>query len=276
MFVGGLPDPFIYPLQSSSKSIGEPINLDIYTQVSLPKVSGQSTVVILIYGQSLPSNYVNSNYTVTQSNSHMFNPINGGMYRTKEPIVGTNGGRYGYPGVITGNATSRLGDLLIAAGAYDRVILCNICAGGTTSARWANGDCTDRLRVAGKRMVSLGIEPDFVIRDQGTSDTNNSVPAATFTANIRTEVEVLRSVGVDAPVLVNKSAWNGSASVGTTAYNNIRTGVDNALSSGLGIYAGFDTDTIGASSRFDGIHFNSTGASTFATGLKNLIVGFTP
>lgn len=272
--LGSAPDPFLWQIRSPSPNVGEPVNLDIYEQVYSGLVQGENTAVILIYGQSLPSNYVNSSYTVLQAKNHMFNPINGGVYKTKEPVVGCNGGRYGYSGVITGNATARIGDLLIAAGLYDRVIICNICAGGTSSTQWATGDCKQRLEKAGARLIACGLPPTFVIRDQSTTDTAAGTPAATMTANIGLEVATLRGVGVTAPIFLNLSAWNGAASVGTPAYNAVRTGITNAVDEENEVYLGFDTDTIGSGGRFDDIHFNSTGASTWATGIKDMIAAF--
>jgi hypothetical protein len=279
--LGSAPDPYAFPLRAPTGAFGEQLDLSTYTQVATALTPGESTAIIGVYGQSNAANFVASSYTVTQSRSHQMNPLDGGVYLMKEPVLGCNGGRKGLGGT-EGNWVSRLGDKLIAAGKYQRVIICNVAVGGTRSSQWArpdgsggiSGDCNQRLQAMCNRMKAA-YTPTMIIRHQGESDATDGFSAAQVTANIRSEVETIRSCGVTAPVLVCNVGYFSTASVGTTAVNNVRTGQTNALSSDLGIYAGIDTDIYGASYRDAGdLHWNATGADAVATAMKNRIVAF--
>lgn len=272
-------DAFYYPLRTAGGiiGIGEPVDLDIYERVSPRLVPGERTMVLLDWGQSNTTNYVNSSYVPTQARNHMLDPITGAMFKTKEPIVGCNGGRYGYPGVITGNCMSRIGDKLILAGVIDRFILLDVAAGGTSSTQWAaGGDCNTRLVTAFNRLKELGLlQAQYVLgnRHQGETDVQNGYSAPTVTANIISETSTLRNLGFPGIMLIDHVAYNGAASVGTAAYNAVRAGQLAACSPAYNTVLGPDSDSLGSTYRqADDLHWNATGADAFSTLLRNSIM----
>lgn len=267
-------DFFPFKRRGGFVGVGEPVNTDIYTQVS-PKLNpGERTCVILAYGQSNITNYCDGNYTVTNTKSHMLDPITGAMFQTKEPMVGCNGGLYGFPGAITGNCLSRLGDLLIASGRYDRVILCNVGAGGTSSSQWAaGGDCNPRLVTAIRRLKSLGLTVNFVLRHQGESDTTQNIPYSTVISNIRSEVSTIRAEGVNASVIVCGVGYAGPTTYNTASYFNVRAAQLAACSAELGIYYGPDTDNFREGYRqSDNLHWNAAGATAVCGAISSFIL----
>lgn len=268
--VGSTPDPFTLDYRAPGAGVSEPYNMDIYTQVYGGLVSGETTGVFLIYGQSNVGNYVDATYSPSQAKNHMLNIFNGGVYRTKEPVVGCNGGVYGSP-YSTGNLTARLGDLLIAAGTYQRVIICNISAGGTSSLQWADGgNCNNRLKVAARRLAALGLPITRVIRHQGEQDTIMGYSSAQIKTNIWSEVDTLRNEGVTARVMVCHVSYTSGATSAT-----VRQGQSDSVDVTRKIFLGPDSDALtsgGGNRQADNVHFNSTGAAAFATLLKNAII----
>jgi hypothetical protein len=270
------PDPNKITLQAGTSDPlnGEPINLDGYTQVYGPLVSGETTGGIFVLGQSLSGNFVNATFAMTQSNAHMLNVHNGGVYNIAEPMVGCNGGRPG--AAATGNIWSETVNKLRAAGWRQRVVVCDVAIGSTTSADWATGFCQERIRAGIKRMQALSLGPHVVYCDQGTSDTIAAFSATTVRDNWRAIVAYIRTLGCNAPVLVCRNAWAGTASVGTAPYLAVRQGQLDALDTPLGIFAGADTDTLNGSNRYDDIHWNATGRGNGSTLHRNAIVAVVP
>lgn len=260
--------------------IGEPINLDGYTQVYSGLSPGQSTGVILTYDQSNGANFVDAVYTMTQPRCHMLNPFDGGVYDIKEPMLGCNGGLPTGAGYPYGNVWAQTVDKLRGAGFTawrERVVICTVGAGGTTSTQWAaGGDCNARILVGARRLLAHGLVPDVVFRHQGESDMTSGFSALTVKNNIRSEVETLRAVGVTCPVIVANVAYSTAASVGTPAYLAVRQGQVDACDTLLGIFLGPDTDTVGSGGRYDDVHWNATGRNTVSTMFRNAIVAQVP
>lgn len=272
------PDPLIleYRRGTVDALIGEPISVDGYEEVYGGRVVGQTTGALLHYGQSNQANFMFDTYTPTATNSHMMNPFSGGVYRMKEPVMGCNGGLPGGTNTY-GCCLSRLGDKLIALGWRTRIVICSVAAGGTTSLQWANGDCTNRLRVAARRMIGRGFAPNIVVRHQGESDTTQGFTPTQVRDNIFAEVAILRAEGVTCPVLCCLVARTNTAAVGTPAYDNVRAGqiaATGLFGNNLGIFAGPDTDQYDSSYRHDDLHWNALGADRFMDELKSYILAF--
>lgn len=225
------------------------------TPVHPALVPGERTVVIVVSGQSNSANHCGTPRTATSPKVHNFNYLTGGMYAAADPLLGGTG--------TQGAFGTYLGDKLIAAGKYDRVILAPMAIGAAIATDFqASGPFAQNIKVMARRLEAAGLVPTMICHQQGESDNAEGTPAATVTAAIRSMVEVWRGEGVAAPVFIAlTSTWPGYA-------NNaqVRLGQTNARSNELGIYAGPDTDTIGAGGRDSGgLHFNNTGSDQHAT-----------
>ena len=266
---GSTPDPFYFKARGGQIGIYEPTNLDLYTEVSAALVPGETTGIFLIAGQSNCANFVNTTYTVTQAKSHMVNPLNGGVYRTKDPVMGCNGSPNGVFAYL-GSWTARLGDLLIGAGAHQRVIICNVAAGGTSSDQWAlNGDCNNRLICAANRLLSRGMQPTRILWMQGESDAALDYTAQATRDNIWSVCDTLRRTGITAKMMVSRTTV-GFVAAGSAPSNITRQGQSDSVNVDRNIILGPDTDTL--TSRHDGTHFDATGASQVATLWKDAII----
>lgn len=224
-------------------------------------VPSERTAVIVIMGQSNSGNHCGTPRASTSSKVHNFNYLTGGMYVAADPLLGGTGtaGAYG----------TYLGDKLISAGKYDRVVLATMAIGAAIATDFsASGPFAQNIKVMARRLGAVGLEPTMICYQQGESDNAEGTPAATITAALRSMVDVWRGEGVTAPVFIAlTSTWPGY-----TNNAQVRLGQTNSWSSELGIYAGPDTDTIGAGGRDSGgLHFNNTGSDQHAALWQSVI-----
>ena len=278
-FPSSKPDPMTLARRdlNGAPEVGEPYDMSTYTPVYGRPVAGQTTGVVIFAGQSQFTNFINGTYSMTQSNAHMLNPYNGGVYDVKEPVVGTNGGLPGSLGNPYGSMSATVADLLRAAGWRQRVIIGNCCAGGTSSAQWATGDCVQRIRVMCRRMRANNLTPDVIFWHQGETDETSGFTSSQVRDNIRAVKAIFVEEGVTCPMLVCLVARSSAGAVGGANYLAVRQGQADACSVALGIYQGPDTDIYDNTYRWDGLHFNNTaGRSAVATDAKNAIMALVP
>lgn len=217
-------------------------------------VAGQATAVIVVSGQSVSANYAANLYTPTHTSVHNFNIYDGGVYQAKDPLLGCTG--------TSGNWLGYLGDKLIVAGTFERVILVPISVGGTECARWAaGGDCNHRIVVVCKRLAAAGITPSAWLWSQGEVDVFLETTTASYQASLQSVIDTIRAQGVDCPVFVNQETWR----IGVTS-DAIRAAQAAVVDHANGIWLGADFDTLDATYRqSDNIHFNDTGCDAAAT-----------
>lgn len=233
-------------------------NTDGLTQVNPNLVAGETTCVILAAGQSTIANSGNGTYTKTSSRIHCLNIYSGGMYSAANPLLACTG---------TGeNFLLRLADKMITAGKYQRIILIPLAVGSTTIAKWENSAsafCNERLAVAARRALALGLTPNYFLWQQGEADTNFGTTQASYANSLASVISTIRSVLVGTKIVISQT----STAAGVTS-SAVRAAQAAAVNVPSNILAGPDTDTIGSSSRYDGTHFDVTGMDTCA-GLWN-------
>lgn len=264
-YAAGAPDPFVI-----ARLDAQPSSLDGRTQVVGRVDPLETTAVIIIEGQSNGANFHRGAYSVTQSRNHNFNIYNGGVYATKNPMFSCNGFAAG-----TGDDScfaARLGDKLIASGLWQRIIMIPIGRGGSASADWSNGLCTERIIATAKWCALRGLTPTMILRHQGEQDAVNGYTAATVAAQHRTWAAVWRAYGVTCPIFIAKVSISNTIIVTDPVAVAVRLGQTNALSSSLGIYAGPDSDAI--AHRYDGVHMDATGSDLLADAFKTVIDAF--
>lgn len=283
------PDPMLMVRRHGANTyLGEPYNLSEYIPVSPQLVPGQTTGVILTYDQSNGANFVNAVYGMTQSDCHMLDPFTGGMFVVQEPMVGCNGGLSTTLGFTIGNVWAQTVNKLRGGEGHavwrQRVVICCLGAGGTTSQQWAvGGDCNNRLIAGARRLLARGMAPHIVVRHQGESDATSlagsgpGLPGDFSAIKIRdyiwSEVATLRAEGVTCPVLVCNVAYTPSTTSGA-AYDTTRQGQQLSWDATKGIFAGPDTDPPsgpGSGGRYDNLHWNSSGRDQVSTMFANAI-----
>lgn len=256
--VGSASDPYVMPEFSSA---GVPAGNSSYggkTQVDiLPVAAG--TAVIVLFGDSLAANSVNSIFTPTQSQNHNFDVYNGAAYATTEPLLGCTS-TVTAP-TTSGSFFSRVADSLITNAVYSRTILVPIACGGATFADWAVGGALNgRFRVAAARLATAGLTPTAVYSMLGANDKNAGTSEASATASLNSIIATIRTYW-SCNIFIAKQSNFG---LGTSA------AVQNAEAAVLSVpgqvYSGGDMDSlaVSAGNYWDNTHFNATGAAAAA------------
>lgn len=213
--------------------------------------SGPERAVLFAFGQSNSANVGQYRYTA-QRDVVNFNPHDGHCYHAEDPLLGPDG--HG------GSVWGILGDQLIDAGLYDKVLVVPFGIGGTSIARWApGGDLHARVRHTARRVLDAGIEPTHVLWHQGEADAG-STTGERYTELFRRLVGALREYGIDAPV------YPAVATICNNHGNEELRAAQTALPGEIaGVKPGPNTDTLtGPVYRFDRCHFNAAGMRTHA------------
>lgn len=266
-FIGSTADPYVFeelPVGSTTGDVGMTsyVDIDHKTQVSPALVPGQSTAVFLTAGQSLGMNCVcsapNSGvlYTPTNTLVQNMNIYNGGVYKAVDPLLGNDNTLGG------GTWQSRLGDKLITAGTYERVIFVPISIGGTIVSQWAaGGPLNQRLVVAVKRILAVNLPLTAFLWCQGETDATLGTSQGSYYNSLTSVINTVKSLTSTKFIIPTETWDDGGKPTGSSAVRAAQIQVvDNVT-----VFQGPDPDTLGNSYRFNGTHWNASGADAFAS-----------
>jgi hypothetical protein len=211
--------------------------------------------VIVIIGQSNAANHGAGKY-VARRQVDNFNLYDGKCYHGQDPLLGASGDG--------GNFATRLGDKLIDAGLFDRVILAPIAMGGTIVEQWAEeGMFNRRIPVVIRRLHDAGLSTDFILWQQGEGNQGvGDIGGRQYRKNLLEVIRTFRRCGVTAPFFVSLTTTCGGPHPNA---QNIRAGQKSVVNPTAAIYQGADTDTIGLEHRWDTCHFNEVGLDMVAS-----------
>jgi len=207
-------------------------------------------MVALVFGQSNAGNWGEGRRT---AGPRVFNFFRGRYERARDPLAGADG--------QGGSVWTRLGDKLIAAGLYDRVVFVPAAIGATGIAEWApNGrlhqDLLRNVREARRARLVF----THLLWHQGESDAALGTTAEDYQAHFLAMLAAIRALGVDAPAFVAIATRCGQYQPNEV----IRAAQLGLVNPALGIFAGPDTDQLGPEYRYDGCHFSDQGLEMHA------------
>lgn len=215
-----------------------------------PCVTGPGkTAVIVIHGQSNAANYGNARY-VARKPVDNFDPATGRCFAAADPLLGADG--------AGGNFATRLGDILIEAGRYDRVILAPVAVEGA-SLSVLNNEQAARIENVLAKLRSAGLTPTHFLFQQGEKDAMLTTTQAQYVSQLHQLVRRIRNAGFDAPFYLSQSTKCDVVDPKNVA--EVRAGQFAAVDHTLNIRLGPDTDVIANDGRnpFDGCHMNALG-----------------
>lgn len=227
-------------------------------EVGCPAGSPSRRFVALTFGQSNAANDVQGRHASVPRVIHFHE---GRCYAGKDPLPGATGNQ--------GSVWSRLGDLLITAGAYDEVVLVGIAVSSSEVARWsAGGDLHARLLDALAQMKAHGLEPTHLLWHQGETDAKAQTSAEAYRRHFLSMMGSVRARGFDTPVFVAGASYcHGRSSAAVRA---AQASLPDAAS---GIHGGPDTDLlVGPQWRHDDCHFNAAGAARHAELWRDILL----
>jgi hypothetical protein len=163
----------------------------------------------------------------------------------------------GQPTASGGSFATRLGDILIQAGRYDRVIFVPLARGGASLAFLnSEGAEVDDQRIA--KLKEAGLTPTHILFQQGETDAVSTTTAEQYVSLLHQLAKRFRAAGFDAPFYLSRSSKCDY--VGRTTLRRYVPVQHSAVDEALNIRPGPDTDTIGNEGRSpDGCHMNEAG-----------------
>jgi hypothetical protein len=218
-----------------------------------PFTSGNSRhAVLFTFGQSNSANYGETKYTASDSVLN-FNIHDGKCYTAVDPLLGPDGDG--------GSVWGRVGDGLIASGAFDRVLIVPFGIGSTSIAEWtAGGRLQPRVEFAATQLARAGIAPTHVLWHQGENDARSGTSAADYTRMFEALVAMLRGNGINAPVLPAIATLCND--LGSDELRAAQRALPERIA---GVYPGPDTDSLSdMRDRIDYCHFSERGLQAHA------------
>jgi hypothetical protein len=231
-------------------------------QVSCDAIKGRRTMVALAFGQSNSGNHGETAY---RPKYPVYNLFKGLCWRAEDPLLGATGDR--------GSVWSRLGDLVIRRGLYDKVLIISIGVGSTTIDQWTTGGYLhSRIvnAIRGARANGFVITHMFWV--QGGSEKNTSgdeTNKKNYRKNFLNMLGSIRNMGVIAPIYIAVSTFNGSG------FNrDVQSAQRGLADRKQGIYEGPDNDRLylDRSNEWEQVHLSNRGlekcARTWLTVIK--------
>lgn len=218
--------------------------------------------VLFTFGQSNSANFGETRYTAT-GNVLNFNIHDGKCYPSADPLLGADGDG--------GSVWGRLGDQLLASGAFDRVLIVPFGIGGTALSEWTTGGrLHPRVQYAAQQLQLAGIAPTHVLWHQGEDDVLKRTSTSDYITMFAALVQSLREYGINAPV------FPAVASICDNRGSDTIRAAQRALPEHIaGVYPGPDTDTLSdMRDRFDYCHFSERGLQAHAELWNEVIVSF--
>ncbi len=193
-----------------------------------------------------------------------FNFLDGRCYVAQDPLLGSTGDR--------ANLMTRLGDRLVRAGAFDRVLLVSIAHGGTYVAEWAPGGRMNlRLMLTLELLFAAGLEITHILWQQGEAEAASSGDPVAWSGAFHAIVEAVRRRGVTAPIYVAQCTVCCSGPNET-----VRAAQRSVVDPRGGVLAGPDLDVIGVDDRWDGCHLSARGLDKAAELWHQTLTGAGP
>jgi len=221
------------------------------TAAATPAKPQPRIMVALVFGQSNAANFGETRKTAGPLVQTFFR---GRWARAKDPLPGANGDG--------GSPWTRLGDKLIAAKLYDRVIFVPAAISSSRISEWApdgllHKDLLRNIREA----QQAGLVFTHLLWHQGETDAALGTSTEDYQRRFIAMLSAIRAMGVDAPAFVAVTTRCGQYLPNA----NIRSAQFGLVSPARGIFAGPDTDQLDASYRVSSCHFNDRGLDAHAT-----------
>lgn len=226
-------------------------------------VNGETTLITVIFGDSISANSGPSPVVPTQTNNQNFDPYGGNVYDYKDPVIGASDG--------PGSMWSLLNDRLRSTGRYQRVITFDMAIGGTTSGDWSSsGSFGHRARAACLWARALGWPVSgsgnggnwklVFLYMLGTNDAAQGTTGPQFTARALSTFAMLAAQGCTAKILIC------TCTMLSNAVNAALQTAQAGLVDGVTRFAGPNLDSLtgGTNRQADGTHLTLTGETNAA------------
>jgi hypothetical protein len=212
--------------------------------------------VFLCLGQSNAGNHGDTPYAARRE-VYCLDFLRMRCFAASDPLPGSSG--------TGGSVWSRLGDLLIENGVFQRVLFVPLAFGGTFITDWIPGGSMHRRTALAlgrlrRELNSTLLSFSAVLWQQGEAEANHAeITSDAYRLHFYDIVADLREQGVFAPMFVTQSTICEAGLHPFQNHRAIREAQSALPDASGGIFAGPDTDVIGPDGRYDGCHFSARG-----------------
>jgi|SRR6185369_894336 len=220
----------------------------------------KNTAVILAAGQSNSSNYAGQRYRAI--NENVINYFNGKCYLASSPLLGADGNY--------GESWTLLGNKLVQAGLFKRVIIISTGIGGSRMQQWAPGGKLNRLLLSVLADLKPRYSLTYFLWHQGETDYQMHEKEDNYVRDFNGMVESVRGAGMHPKFFISLVSYRGNFQ--EWSEDNPLRRAQARVVNGKDILAGPDTDLeLGSLDRIDEIHFSGTGQEKFTNSYMNIL-----
>lgn len=238
------------------------------TAVACPRQTNR-TAVLLVLGQSNASNHAGQRYS-SEHGEQVVNFFDKRCFIAASPLLGATDTR--------GEYWTLLGNLLIASGKFDNVVIAPLAFSGSEVARWMRGgDINGLLVETARQLQDVGYRVTDVLWTQGEIDYVKGTSAESYRERFLSMVDTLRQQGIAAPVYVSitsKCLEPSNEGFKVDAPDNAIVRAQLALpKNGNGIKQGVNIDALlDDVDRYDDCHIGATGEEKVSRIWANLLL----
>lgn len=218
-------------------------------------VRAERLMIFMAFGQSNAANYGAGKYIVR---NEVYNYYKGKLYAAAEPLLGPDG--------KGSSVWTRVADLVIDGGLYDRVVIVPCGIGQTAVACWSSGKCADYLNEVLDDLNRDGIRLTHIFWSQGETDNVDGTTAVAYGRELEKVIGHFRSRGIDAPFFVSQTSYfpfNNNNPLGIS--EQVLQGQLAVLDSVNRVVEGPNMDALNlAYYRYDAVHFSEKGLDQLA------------
>lgn len=218
-------------------------------------VNSERVIIFMTFGQSNAANYGEGQYSVR---NEVYNYYKGRLYAAAEPLLGPDG--------KGSSVWTRVADLVIDSGLYDRAIIVPCGIGQTSVKCWSSGECADKINEILDDLNRDGIELTHIFWCQGETDNVDGTAATEYGSELGKVIGHFRNRGIDAPFFVSLTSYfpfNNNNPLGIS--EQVLQGQLSVLDSANHVLKGPNVDALNlAYYRYDAVHLSEKGLDKLA------------
>ncbi|MBK8638295.1 MAG: hypothetical protein IPN92_08365 [Chromatiaceae bacterium] len=264
-----IPPPPNAPSRFAFDQVGRLVSDDKKSAVPCPQQTDRTAVLLLI-GQSNAGNHGGQRLQSAHG-AKVINFFDGQCFIAASPLLGSSGSN--------GEYWTQLGNLLVASGAFDQVVLAPVTLSGSDISRWSRGGDLNAVMIS--TVVQLQHDNYHVTHTlwhQGEFNYVIGTSEESYYQKFISMVDSLRDHKIQAPVFVSVASKCLEASNGGTRFHSADNPIVRAQmalpNAQKGIRSGVNTDALlGDFDRHDDCHFSASGQQKVAKAWADLLLG---
>lgn len=218
-------------------------------------LSSKKVMIFLAFGQSNAGDYGHGKYVCK---NEIYNYYNGDLYRAEEPLLGPDG---------SGSSVwTRVADMLIDSGLYQKVVIVPCAIASTSVECWAEGPCKEKLLQTLGYLKKDQINLTHILWVQGETDNADHTTKSQYKQRLKEVINIFRENKISAPffsAITSYFPYNNNNPLGISS--DITDAQREVIKEVSNVKSGPNTDSLNlAYYRQQDVHFTEKGLDKFA------------